>query len=78
VIALYLDGVQKTHRALTATYAMLPDLFIGQRGTDSGYHDGTMEEIRIGKDNILGAAPVAGLTNTIAVPPSGFGFYGVN
>jgi len=65
---IYLDGTQVVYLQDTSTGVIDGDLFIGQRGDDSCYFDGHIDQVRIIKKNIFGAAPVAGLTDTITEP----------
>lgn len=74
---IYIDGVQMTYASYSGTDSIFGPLYIMQNGDGGGFLNGTMEEVRIGKDNPLNAAPVVGLTDTVTVPTNGFNFYGI-
>lgn len=65
---IYLDGVQTAFVSDTSTDTFTGPIEIGRRTTDGLYFDGYMKNIRISNSNIFSAAPVVGLTDTIAVP----------
>lgn len=62
---IYIDGVQKAYASSAYSAGLYGDLFFGVRGDMFGYFNGTLEEIRLGSDNIFNASPNAGLTDTI-------------
>lgn len=70
LIGLYLDGTQIGYDLmLTSDEDVIEgDLFIGQQGDDSNWLQGHIDHLRIIKNNIFGAAPVVGLTDTIIEP----------
>lgn len=67
---IYLDGTQVGYTNSTNTRTFAADLFIGQKGNNSRYMSGKMDEFRIQKRNNFSAAPNVGLTDTIVVPTS--------
>jgi len=66
--AMYLDGSQTSYVADDSVDTFVGNLYVGQRGDSTWFFDGHTDEIRIQHSNVFGAAPVAGLTDTITVP----------
>ena len=67
----YLDGQQVGHTNDSSTDTLTGALYIGYRHAGDLFFDGYMDEIALTHDNRFGAAPVAGLTDTILVPNLG-------
>jgi hypothetical protein len=65
---LYVDGVQVAYQNSSHTDTFSADLVVGQRGDNSDYFHGNIDELRIQCENSLSANPNAGLTDTITVP----------
>ena len=64
----YLDGSQVGYGTASITLNLTASLYGGSWGNINRFFDGHMDEIRINFDNIFGAAPVVGLSDTIDVP----------
>lgn len=71
---LYLDGTQIAYGAANETDTFSAPLRVGAFiAEDIGlYVNGNMEEVRIQKDNDIGASPVVGLTDTLTVPTEAY------
>lgn len=69
---LYLDGIQIGYDSSTSTVTFASLLYIGQKGNNSRYFNGNMDELRIQKSNPFTASPNVGLTDTITVPTSAY------
>lgn len=65
---IYKNGTQIAHTSDADTDTFAGSLYIGANGAPANYNSGLMDEIRIVHSNPFGAAPVVGLTDTIAVP----------
>ncbi|MBU1863893.1 MAG: LamG domain-containing protein [Candidatus Omnitrophica bacterium] len=70
---VYVDGVQYAYVTFSTTATFSGNLAIGKWSFGSDYMQGWMDEIRIQHSNYFGSAPVAGLTDTIAVPAAAYG-----
>jgi len=66
--AIYLDGTQVVYLQDSSTDILSGKLFIGQRGSNSNYFDGNIDDIVISQSNIFSASPNSGNTDTISVP----------
>lgn len=75
----YLDGTQLAYTTHATTPSILAQLnfFYPLTTVSTQYWKGRIEEIGIWKSNIFGAAPVVGLTDTIAVPTNGYDWEGL-
>lgn len=69
---VYVDGTQVAHTSDSSTDTLGAILTIGENALAGSYFDGHMDEIRVQHSNIFGAAPVAGLTDTITVPTAAY------
>lgn len=73
---IYLDTNQIAHTNDSDTDTFNGFLYVGSDGANSNYFVGYMDEIRLTHDNFFGAAPVAGLTDTITVPTGMYDDFG--
>lgn len=65
---IYVDGTQTGYLSDTSTATFAAVLQIAGRGGAASLFDGNLDELRIQKSNIFGAAPNVGTTDTITVP----------
>jgi len=65
-IGIYLDGTQVAFGTLATNHSYTGGFYVGQNGANSDYLYGRYEELYVGANNIFGATPNVGLTDTIA------------
>lgn len=75
---VYFDGTQVAYSTYAGTDSILGTLSIFQDGFGGQFLDGFLSEIYLAASNIFDAAPVVGLTDTIAVKTNPFNWYGLN
>jgi len=68
--AFYLDGTQTAYVSDSSLKDFSGDLYIGRERPNDDYMNGNIDEVRIQGNNVFGASPVVGLTDTITVPTS--------
>ena len=66
-VGIYINGTLLAHDTQASNYTIDGALNIGQNGNGM-YFDGRIQEVYMGKNNIFGADPDAGLTDTITIP----------
>ena len=67
-IGIYLDGEQENYDTAWNADTFLGSLYFGQKGDDTGWFDGRMQDWHISYNNPYNAAPNVAVNDTFTVP----------